>query len=54
MYIKDGIKSEPIDVQDQKKPSTVAVVASKTRSNQTILSIKDILFCLFRFNTAIK
>ena len=54
MYIKDGIKSEPIDVQDQKEPSTVAVDASKTSSKRTILSIDDILFYLFLFNTAIK
>jgi hypothetical protein len=42
MYIKDGLKSEPKDVQAEKEPSTVAADASKTSSKRPklILSIK--------------
>ena len=48
MYIKDGLKSEPIDVQVEKEPSKVAVDASKTSSKRPklLLSIKLFYFIL--------
>ena len=52
MYFKDGLISEPIYVQAEKEPSTVAADVSKTNSKRPklILSIKLFLkFLLLNF-----